>query len=214
MKKLITIITSIVLCMTMIPCIAFAGEGDGNEPANGEPVISDEIGDTNETDNLKAAPASTDGSMTLNKADGDSSGEDEPVVEPRNGWITDEDNVERYYENDAFVTGLKTIKGYTYYFDTTGKKCIGYIKVGSAVYMFNSDGKAYTGTGWIDSNTRYALGNGTVATGVRYISGKYYLFRDDNGARVTAGGFFTQPVSKNTYYITSGTVARGWKRFA
>ena len=105
------------------------------------------------------------------------------------------------------LKGLLTVSGYKYYQNPDRKT--GFVKVGKYVYYFLSDGKAYTGKGWISNKTRYANGNGTVANGVKYIDGKYYLFDAKTGVKKTAKGFYTQ--SGRTYYVTaSGVVARGW----
>lgn len=39
----------------------------------------------------------------------------------QNGWSLDSDGVERYYENGSYVTGMKVIDGFPYYFASNGK---------------------------------------------------------------------------------------------
>ena len=116
----------------------------------------------------------------------------------------------KYYyfnSNGERVTGLVTISGSKYFFNPEMKT--GIVKIGKAVYKFNSDGKAYTGKGWIDNNTRYAKGDGTVDNSVMKIGKSYYLFNENSGVKVTNKGFITQ--SGKTYYISSGVVTLGWK---
>lgn len=116
----------------------------------------------------------------------------------QNGWV----NLTYYVENGKLVTGWKMINNTWYYFyPDTGERARGNIlRIGSALYSFDNDGKMMTGlvhsaygVVYADSNGRlqesgwrktasgkwYYFDEGTAVQGVRRINGSYNIFRAD-----------------------------------
>ncbi len=122
----------------------------------------------------------------------------------------------RYYDPDTYqaVSGLQTIDGTLYYFDSsycymqTGSKTID----GVTYYFDKATGAAYSGTvssnayTWLvsDGNTYYLDASGNPVTGLRSIESAVYYF-DEDGVLVL--GWVT--VDEKTYYFTESGALTG-----
>ena len=105
------------------------------------------------------------------------------------GWINYSDGKTRAYclGDGRLATGLITIDGLCYYFNSDGFLQGGYQVISGTPYQFySSEGYAYS-AGWInysDGKTRaYCLGDGRLATGLTTIDGLRYYFGDDGFLR-------------------------------
>ena len=117
--------------------------------------------------------------------------EDETSVEVSDGWIKDGDKW-YYYQDGEPVTGLKTIKGKTYYFDTDGQ-----MKTGQ-VYLYNSEVQHFV--------SYFFDENGVMQTGFVTYDGALY-YHDENGRGVDAGWY---EIDGKRYYCNDyGYVRRG-----
>ncbi len=127
---------------------------------------------------------------------------------------------DKYWNGSKYVTGLCTIDGKKYCFDSSGKLyknewvtnssgerfyigsdgtvCTGWKSVGGHKYHLCEDGSMSTGWCKVDGKS-YFLGNDGIArTGFRSIDGKVYCF-DKNGAMCTGW----QKIDGSTYYFKS-----------
>lgn len=91
-----------------------------------------------------------------------------------------------YYQNGKKVTGLRTISGSTYYFNSDGAMSQSrWQKISGNVYYFDADG--HMATGWIKDVTGfwyYYDSQGLMLKGWQQIGGQWYYFRD-NGTMAT-----------------------------
>ena len=127
-----------------------------------------------------------------------------------------------YVEGGKLFTGWKNVDGGWRYFNPYMAKH-GVYKIDDAYYVFDKDGKMFTG-GWLlvgegeyyastYSHYVYAFGSGKAATGVQTIGGKTYVF-------TTEGALYTNTsvTVKNVTYVadangvaTKVDAANGWK---
>ncbi len=113
----------------------------------------------------------------------------------------------------GYVTGWKTIKKYTYYFNSKGILQKGFQKIKKKLYYFESHGRLVTG--WFttpDGKKYYANKNGVVAT--KKWVGKYYLQADGSMAVNTwVNGKWVGPDGKFTGVYNNGWVKKGSKTY-
>ena len=122
------------------------------------------------------------------------------------------DNGSKFYlgSKGAAVTGLKEIKGNTYYFSKYGVMQYGWIKDGKKKYYMSwSNGKALKGWHSIWGVEYYFGKKGAMQTGFTKIGKKtYYLLKD--------GGYKTgwNKISKKMYYFNwKGVMQTGWTTY-
>ncbi len=115
----------------------------------------------------------------------------------KNGWVEKNGKL-RYYKNGEYVTGLKKIGDYKYFFSKKGYMQTNCWKnVGDRRFYFGDDGKAKTGlvkidgkrfyfnsscvmvrSSWktVNGKRYYFMSNGKAATGLKKIGSSYYYF--------------------------------------
>ena len=134
-----------------------------------------------------------------------------PVVTASAAWKTTESGI--IYTQSAspgYVTGLRQIDKYWYYFNSKGIMQTGVQEINKKLYYFNE--KGIMQKGWItaaDGKRYYADKNGVLAAD-RWI-GNYYLHEDGtlavnewiNGKWVGADGTYTG-VKNNVGWVTDG----------
>ncbi len=102
--------------------------------------------------------------------------------------------------NGVMATGLTTISGKTYYFNSSGVKQTGWQTISKKTYYFDSDGVMQKST-WIED--RYVNSKGIMVTGWQTLGKKTYYFNTSTGIKVT--GWLTLDGSK--YYLSKSTGA-------
>ena len=151
-----------------------------------------------------------------------------------NKWVD-----KTYYGSDGvLVTGWKQITGkdpisgangtYKYYFDSNGKLMTGLQKIGNKTYYLNGymttkkwiklsnkwryfDANGYMAVGWLTiGKTKYYMNSdGTLVTGWKKLSGKWYFFTTKDGIMQTKWA----KISKKWYYFgTDGVMRTGVKK--
>ena len=155
-------------------------------------------------------------------------------VDKKNQWYTDQ-NGKRYYLNGsgARVTGIQTIKGKTYFFNSDGTKSGDkngwvtsgskkyYFKNGAAVtgwytinkkrYYFDTDGKMFKGLKTIGNKKYYFDSNGVLLKGTwRKINNKQYYLDKKDGHVLT--GKQTIDGKKYTFNTDGSFKKNGWKK--
>ncbi len=144
------------------------------------------------------------------------------VLEPRTGWVRDENQNWFYLSSEGPATGWAKIDGAWYYFSSSGVMQRGWLKlgdnwyylgsamatgwkqVGSSWYYFNSSGVMQTG--WMKlGNNWYYLGS-AMATGWQKVGSNWYYF---NSSGVMQTGW--QKVNNAWYFfVSSGAMQTGW----
>ena len=137
------------------------------------------------------------------------------VVLAASGW--QQDDVGWFYlENDQRLTGLQTIDGAKYYFDTDGYRQTGTVILGSTAYYFNpGTGKLCTGIKGLsrisDTDDYYYFlkqKNGTIAVNkwVTHNGKKYYTGSDGKLL------FGTVKIDKKLYHLTPNGMMTSYGR--
>lgn len=115
-----------------------------------------------------------------------------------------------YYMDSSgkMLTGFQKIGNVTYYLASSGAMATGWLLLGNTWYYLKDDGKM--ATGWLTVNgAKYYFGtSGNMYTGTHVIDGVTYQF-DASGACQSKEGWKTE--NGKTYYLVSGTAAKGWK---
>ena len=110
--------------------------------------------------------------------------------------------------NGYAMTGLMTLDGKIYAFDSSGKQLLGWQTVDGKKYFFKSGGAAEKGWKQVGSSW-YFLDRTTavMATGIKTIDGKIYGF---NSSGVMLKGW--QKINGSWYFFKSnGAAEKGWK---
>ena len=144
------------------------------------------------------------------------------------GWLL-LGNTWYYLNSDGkMATGLQKIGNATYYLTSSGAMAVGWVLLDNTWYYFTGSGAMQTGwlllgntwyylkddgkmaTGWLTVNgAKYYFGtSGNMYTGTHVIDGVTYQF-DASGACQSKEGWKTE--NGKTYYLVSGTAAKGWK---
>ena len=133
----------------------------------------------------------------------------------------------KYKVNNTYVKNeVKKIKKYYYYFDKKGIRKTGWVKYKKDRYYFDrKTARAYTGKKVVNNFGKdgrlvkkkglykygktqvYINKDGSLATGLVKIKGKWYWF-ENNGARSGKSG--VHKWKNNTYYLNKGRFVTGW----
>ena len=177
MKKVLAIITTALMVMTIIPSVAFAEESTDVPVSVSVNEAESEIDETAGTNPVTVEGDVSDINAAPDETPVTEENEETPEI-PENGWYTDESGNTYYYVEGDIMTGLFDADDGTYYFAPD-----------SGILQKNR---------WIKDggNDYYVGGNGAVLKGVKPVAGKYYYF-NSNGARVT--GLVT--ISGSKYYF-------------
>ncbi len=79
-------------------------------------------------------------------------------------WKSDNGGETYYYVNSQPVTGLQTIDGDKYYFNSSGVMQTGIVTIGSSKYYFGTDGKMVTSTTIVVGSVQYTINSSGVVT--------------------------------------------------
>lgn len=111
-------------------------------------------------------------------------------------------------QSGKILTGLNSIEGSQYFFDSNGVMKTGWVKEGDKWYYFDSNGEMKTG--WLyDSNKWYYIDKytGEMITGTCIIEGEKYYF-DNNGVMQSNKWYNDFGI---WYYLkSSGAAHKGW----
>ena len=129
-----------------------------------------------------------------------------PTYDAQNGWGKDSSGNTVYYKDGKVLTGLQTIDGSVYYFDSKGIMKTGMVTVSGSRMYFGTDGKRVSG--WFTySGSKYYAPSGIVLTGWQTISGSRYYFASDGKMSVD-----WQTISGSKYYFgTDGKLRTLWQ---
>ncbi len=211
MKKLLSILLALVMCLSLLPAGVFAAEaaGDGAET----PVLDGAV-EGWWHDSAGWRYVNPDGSC------------------PQNAW---QRIGGRWYHFDAagyMQTGWQKISGRWYYLGTDGAMRTGWQKIDGKWYWFDSDGVMRTG--WVSfggSWYYFDMRSGFMATYWQKIDGKWYWFDADGVMRkgwvqlgssryyfdMRSGFMFTdwQEIGGTWYYFDADGVMRtGWQKIS
>lgn len=110
----------------------------------------------------------------------------------------------------AAVTGFYEMYGNTYYMNTNGENCRGWLHIGSDTYFFDTR-TGIMATGWVtctENRMRYFDEKGVMATGWTRIDGKVYYFTPGNGFMKT--GWLTYGSRKYLLNNRTGAMITKW----
>ena len=144
------------------------------------------------------------------------------------GWLL-LGNTWYYLNSDGkMATGLQKIGNATYYLTSSGAMAVGWVLIDKTWYYFNGSGAIQTGWVTVDGKRYYLKDDGKMATGWLTVNGAMYYFGtsgnmytgthvidnvtyqfDASGACQSKEGWKTE--NGKTYYLVSGTAAKGWK---
>ncbi len=85
-------------------------------------------------------------------------------------WKADNTNETYYYRDGKAVTGLQTIDGYKYYFNSSGVMQTGIVSTGGNKYYFGSDGKMATSTTITVGSTEYTVNSSGEVTSEKSVT--------------------------------------------
>ena len=126
------------------------------------------------------------------------------------GWKLD--NGKLYFldrTTAVMATGVKTIDGKIYGFDSSGKQIKGWQALGGKWYFFKADGAAEKGWKvWKDKWYFLDRSTAVMATGLQTIDGKIYYFNSSGamlkGWQKTGGKWY--------FFKSNGAAEKGWKK--
>lgn len=148
----------------------------------------------------------------------------------KTGWVR-KGTTYKYKVNNTYVKNeVKKIKKYYYYFDKKGVRKTGWVKykkdryyfdkktaraytgkktVNNKIYIFGKDGKLIKKRGLYKYGKTqvYINKDGSLATGLVKIKGKWYWF-EENGVLSKKSGIHKW--KNNTYYLKNGQLMTGW----
>lgn len=263
MKKILSLLLSVCLVVTMIPAISFAADGDqasgdGNvvsmgtqeeivgEGSAGDPEVVEGPAETagGEEPSVVEDPTVPEQDVNANPdnevPDGNGVVEEPPVVEGQqqvlndsetrdvlSGWKKDENTGNwRYYVNNNYLTGMQTLGGAVYLFDSANGYMLTGLKtysVDKCKYYFNPNGPEPGGldsslgarmTGWINPEGKGdCYFNPMMKTGWTTISGKQYYLDKTTGVKTI--GWQRKTIDSNTYcFDSNGVLQTGWKSYS
>lgn len=130
---------------------------------------------------------------------------------PLNGWKVHgnaEKLVERYYNNNIFLTGINKVGQTTYLFNSSGAKQYGWHNVNGWQMYFNPEnGGLWTGKRKIGETTYLFNSQGHKIDGWHRLNGKDYFFNRTNGGMWTG----KRKIGQTTYLLhNDGHKIFGW----
>lgn len=149
-----------------------------------------------------------------------------PVLRANAAWTTtDAGKMYTQTASPGYVTGLKTIGSYTYYFNADGIMQTGLQKIGDNLYFFSSEGIMQKG--WIHTDTKKYYADKTGVLAVSQWVNNYYFQADGSlavnkwidGKWVGENGKYTGVKNnvgwvtengKTYYYDSDGNLVKGW----
>ncbi|MBR1392892.1 MAG: hypothetical protein IJ561_03545 [Ruminococcus sp.] len=125
------------------------------------------------------------------------------------GW-REEDGKYLYADEvtGAFVTGLKTIDGNTYYFGTDHYMVTGDVTIGDKKYRFEDNGVMTEGWYLDDNGNKYYFTKDGAAVGLTLIDDLYYYFNED--AVLLIEWYKDEATGKTYYFGKNGVVHEGF----
>lgn len=116
-------------------------------------------------------------------------------------WQKSSDGSRYYTVNGQKVTGLKTISGKKYLFDTKGKLVTNKVsRYKNKLYLSQKNGTLLTSWGKYNGKNYYAASSGVLRTGLRRYKNDYYYFSTSTGTMVKKAWV---KIGKKVYYFTS-----------
>lgn len=238
MKRILSLLLSVCLVLTMIPVISFAAEddqasGDGNviPSESQEEIVGEETpdspGDLEEPVSEEEVMPGVEEPAVVDETE--PAEQEEPVEEPsedgavqlmeiQNGWQQDATGWRYYNAEGIYLTGMQAIGGSTYLFNTYGYMQTGLKTYDGNRYYFNPKGTAPGApnsslgvrmTGWITvPNVGKCYFNPMMKYGWQTISGNKYYLDLTTGVMKTGW----QTINSSKYYFsTAGIMQTGWK---
>ena len=210
MRKLISIIASVCMVLTMVPA-AFAAQDQPAFDGQDQPAFAEDA--TSFADMAAFLPlADEPGAMTEEPVD-------DPVPVVKEGWQQDAPGIWLFYQNGTPLTGFQSFGASWYYFNETGELQWGLCNIDGYKYYFDETaltpgatpgdpgqrlGVMHTGwlrDYWKNQATYYFMENGRAKTNGFLWEGKFRYFFKKSGKMKTG---WMKRNGKKFYFRTSG----------
>ena len=187
MKKLIALLVTACMLITLVPAAAFAYSTGGDQQT--EPAVSQELAVTPESAETPAEPAE---GVEAEDPDLEAAATEGWTQDPATGkWM--------FYVNDVPVVGFQTFGTSKYYFDISGYMVVDWQTIDGKRYYFDPT----PGTPGAPGSTY-----GVMKTGWQTLNGNKYYFNPNSGAMHT--GWLTLYGEKYYFKPNTGVMNTGW----